>query len=171
THQQWLCRQLTDMGYAVRRQTCVADDGPSIQGAAREALGRADFIIVTGGLGPTSDDLTRELMAALAGRQLILDSSVLAQIESYFTRRQRRMLESMKVQAMVPEGARVLPNPNGTAPGLAMEVKPNLWRAGGDASWLVLLPGPPRELRPMFLNHVAPLLREAFPLSQRLVCR
>jgi len=71
THQQWICRQLADAGYEVARQTCVSDDGPSIQAAAREALGRADWVIATGGLGPTSDDLTRELLAQLLGRKLV----------------------------------------------------------------------------------------------------
>lgn len=171
THQQWLCRRLTDLGYEVTRQVAAADDGPSIQTAVREALARADFIIVTGGLGPTSDDLTRDLLAQLLNRKLVLNKDVLAAIESYFTRRGRPVLESMKVQAMVPEGARVLPNPNGTAPGLALEVKPNSYRPNSAASWLVLLPGPPRELRPMFTAHVAPLLREAFPLPHPFRCR
>jgi nicotinamide-nucleotide amidase len=163
THQQWLCRQLSDLGYEVSRQVCVADDGTAIQNAAREALARAELVIVTGGLGPTSDDLTRELIAQLLGRKLALDSEVLRQIEAFFTGRKRPMLESMKVQALVPEGARVLPNPNGTAPGLAMETS--------DSRWLILLPGPPRELRPMFTNSVIPILREAFPLRSKFVCR
>jgi len=162
THQQWLCRQLTDLGYLVSRQVCVADDGPSIQTAVREALSRADFIIVTGGLGPTSDDLTRDLIAQLLGRKLILDIEILRQLEAYFTQRKRTMLESMKVQALVPEGARVLPNPNGSAPGLAMQ---------SGEKWLVLLPGPPRELRPMFTASVIPILQRAFPLQSKFICR
>jgi nicotinamide-nucleotide amidase len=162
THQQWLCRQLTDLGYEVRRQVCVADDGPSIQHAVREALARAELVIVTGGLGPTSDDLTRELIAQLLGRKLVLDTEVLARIESFFLRRKRPVLESMKIQAMTPEGARVLTNLNGTAPGLAMET---------EGKWVVMLPGPPRELRPMFTASVVPLLREVFPLTEKFVCR
>jgi nicotinamide-nucleotide amidase len=173
THQQWLCRQLSDLGYEVTRQVGVADDGPSIQAAAREALGRADLVIVTGGLGPTSDDLTRDLIAEMLGRKLVLDAEVLRRMEQFFAQRQRPMLESMKVQALVPEGARVLANPHGTAPGLAIELKPNPLRAGGESktSWLILLPGPPRELRPMFTAAVISILREAFPLAEKFICR
>ena len=96
-------------------------------------------MLTTGGLGPTSDDLTRELIARLLGRELSLDPAILAGIEQYFMRRHGVMPASAKVQAMVPKGARVLPNANGTAPGLAIEVNPNPFRAGGGPSWVVLL--------------------------------
>src|SRR5581483_1776998 len=129
THQQWLCRQLADAGYDVARQTAIADAGPAIQQAVRESLGRADFVIVTGGLGPTSDDITRDLIAELLGRKLRMDASILAQLETFFTKRGRPMPETTKVQARVPEGALVLDNPHGTAPGLAMEVRSNPFRA------------------------------------------
>jgi nicotinamide-nucleotide amidase len=142
THQQWICRQLADLGYEVNRQTCLADDGRQIQAAVRESLSRADLVITTGGLGPTSDDLTRDLIAQLLGRELILDSETLGRIEQFFAQRQRPMPDSVTVQAQVPTGARVLRNANGTAPGLAMEVRPNPFRAEGRPSWLILLPGP-----------------------------
>jgi len=171
THQQWLCRRLTDLGYEVARQVTVPDTGKDIQQAACEALSRADFVIVTGGLGPTSDDLTRDLIAQLLGRKLILDETILAQIEQRFASRNRPMPANNAVQAMVPEGALVLPNPNGTAPGLAMEVTPNPFRADGRRSWLVMLPGPPRELHPMFDAAVAPLLQREFPHDVPFVCR
>ncbi len=171
THQQWLCRQLADAGYDVARQTAIADTGTAIQQTVREALGRADFVIVTGGLGPTSDDLTRDLIAEMLGKKLRLDGTILAQLENFFAQRGRPMPATTKVQAMVPEGALVLPNPNGTAPGLAMEVRPNPFRADGKASWLVMLPGPPRELRPMFRDQVLPFLREKLPLTTTFVCR
>src|SRR5689334_15419239 len=119
THQQWLCRQLADAGHTVSRQVAVADTGPAIQQAVREALGRADFVIVTGGLGPTSDDLTRDLIASLLGRKLLMDATILAKLEDFFAKRGRPMPETTKVQAQVPEGAIVLPNAHGTAPGLA----------------------------------------------------
>jgi nicotinamide-nucleotide amidase len=171
THQQWLCRQLADAGYDVARQTAIADTAAAIQQSVRESLGRSDFIIVTGGLGPTSDDLTRDLIAELLGKKLHLDTKILAQLENFFAQRGRPMPETTKVQAQVPEGAIVLDNPHGTAPGLAMEVSPNSFRADGKTSWLVMLPGPPREMRPMFTNHVLPLLREKFPLEEIFVCR
>lgn len=171
THQQWLCRQLADAGYDVSRQTAIADAGPAIQQTVRESLSRADFIIVTGGLGPTSDDITRDLIADLLGKQLRMDPAILAHLEAFFAKRGRPMPETTKVQAQVPEGALVLDNPHGTAPGLAMEVRPNPFRADGKTSWLVMLPGPPREMRPMFTNHALPLLRQQFPLDTSFVCR
>jgi nicotinamide-nucleotide amidase len=171
THQQWLCRQLADLGYVVARQVAVPDTGSDIEQAVREALARANLIIVTGGLGPTSDDLTRDLVAQLLGKTLREDAAVLAHISHIFARLKRPMPERTRVQALVPEGATVLPNPHGTAPGLAMEVRPNPFRAGGQASWLIMLPGPPRELQPMFTASVAPLLPRVLPLASGFVCR
>jgi nicotinamide-nucleotide amidase len=171
THQQWLCRQLADLGYVVTRQVAVPDTGSDIEQAVREALARADLIIATGGLGPTSDDLTRDLVARLLGKELREDAAVLAHIRSFFESRKRPMPERTKVQAMVPDGATVLHNPHGTAPGLAMEVRPNHFRAGGKPSWLIMLPGPPRELRPMFTDTVTPLVRRVLPLASGFVCR
>lgn len=171
THQQWLCRRLADLGYVVARQVAVADRGADIQDAVREALTRADLIITTGGLGPTSDDITRDLIAQLLGKKLHEDAQVLAHIRGFFELRKRPMPERTAVQALVPEGAEVLPNPHGTAPGLAMEVRPNPFRAEGRRSWLIMLPGPPRELRPMFDDSVTPLLHRALPLEDAFVCR
>jgi nicotinamide-nucleotide amidase len=171
THQQWIGRQLADRGYEVTRQICVADDGASIQAAVRESLSRADLVLTTGGLGPTSDDITRDLIAQLLERPLALDAAVLARIKERFAQAKRPMPRSTEVQAMVPAGARVLPNLRGTAPGLAMEIIPNPFRADQRASWLILLPGPPRELRPMFSESVLPLLLKEFPLDRTFVCR
>jgi len=161
THQQWLCRHLTDLGYEVSRQVCVPDEGSGIQAAVREALERAEVVITTGGLGPTSDDRTRDFIAKLLGRKLVLHPPTQDWITKYFASRKRPMPASVQVQAMIPEGATVLPNPNGTAPGLVID-------AGGKC--LILLPGPPRELRPMFRDSVVPLLREKFPLATKFLC-
>ena len=169
THQQWLCRQLADLGLIVTRQVAVDDSAVAIGQAVQESLARAALVIATGGLGPTSDDRTRDAIAALLGRKLHLDEAVLRHIESYFASRQRVMAESTGVQAMVPEGATVLMNACGTAPGLVM--------ATGHAShcalpqMLIMLPGPPRELRPMFTNQVVPLLHKAYPQYTAFVCR
>lgn len=171
THQQWLCGRLSDFGHNVARQVAVPDTAKDIQQAVRESLSRADLVIVTGGLGPTSDDITRDLIAQLLGKKLVRDEKVFAHIKNYFAARKRLMPANNDVQAMVPEGAIVLANPNGTAPGLAMEIKPNVFRAGGKSSWLVMLPGPPRELRPMFDDYVTPILRREFPLEVPFVCR
>lgn len=171
THQQWLCRQLADRGYLVNRQVAVADSGPEIQQAVRESLTRADLVIVTGGLGPTSDDLTLNFIARLLGKSLHEDDRILAHIKEFFARRNRSMPERVRVQALVPDGAVVLPNPHGTAPGLAIELKPNLFRADQSSGWLILLPGPPRELRPMFFDSVVPLLGRELPMEREFVCR
>lgn len=168
THQQWLCRQFADRGYTVNRQVAIDDSGPAIEGAVREALSRAELIVVTGGLGPTSDDRTRDLIAALLGRKLHEDPAVVAHIEGFFTARKRPMPASTRIQAMVPEGARVLMNANGTAPGLIIQPAPGSEIA---CRLLVMLPGPPRELRPMFTEQVMPILLEQFPLPTPFVCR
>lgn len=187
THQQWLCRRLADLGYVVTRQVAVADTGHDIEVATREALARADLVITTGGLGPTSDDITRDLIAKLLGRKLHEDPAIVQHIEQSFTSRKRPMPASTRVQAMVPEGAIVLPNPNGTAPGLAMKVEAGGWKTeecyqasslptlnpqpSHRSKWLIMLPGPPRELRPMFNDSVVPLLHRVLPLDGEYVCR
>jgi len=170
THQQWLCEQLAAHGYVVDRQVAIADSGPAIEQAVRESLARADCVITTGGLGPTSDDLTRDRIAALLHRALHEDADVLAHVEQFFQARRRPVPPATRVQALVPEGALVLANPHGTAPGLVIEVKPNQFRADGRPSWLVMLPGPPRELYPMFTAKVLPLLRQVLPRPPQFVC-
>jgi len=186
THQQWLCRQLADLGYTVRRQVAVPDTGADIQQAVRESLERADLVITTGGLGPTSDDITRDLIAQLLDRPLREHAPTLAAIEKFFAVRKRPMAANNRVQALVPEGALVLENPNGTAPGLAMKLEDGSWQMGvgestalspichlpsASAKWLIMLPGPPRELRPMFTNLVVPLLCRELPLNEEFYCR
>ena len=170
THQQWLCRELADVGYVVSRQVAVADTAAEIQQAVRESLARAELIITTGGLGPTSDDLTRDLIAEMLGTPSSEDPAVLAHIKMFFDMRNRPMPDRTRVQALIPHGALVLPNPHGTAPGLAMKVTPNPFCSGGKPTWLVMLPGPPRELRPMFTDSVVPLLQRELPLEAAFVC-
>lgn len=162
THQQWLCRRLADAGYETSRQVAVADTGDAIQQAVREAMARADLVIVTGGLGPTSDDITRDKIAELLGRELHEDSAVVEHVRAFFTRRKRVMPDRVRIQAMVPDGAEVIANDHGTAPGLVMGF--------GERGCLVMLPGPPRELRPMFAVKVLPRIRERFPLAGGFAC-
>lgn len=177
THQQWLCRRLADLGYVVTRQVAVADTAPDIEQAVREALSRADLVITTGGLGPTSDDLTRDLIAQLLGKKLHEDARIVQRIEQYFASRNRPVVASTLVQAQVPEGALVLPNLHGTAPGLVMKVEGAFFPStinpppATSPKWLVMLPGPPRELRPMFDAAVVPLLQRELPLAGEFVCR
>jgi nicotinamide-nucleotide amidase len=185
THQQFLCRRLADLGHVVTRQVAIADSGNEIQNAVRESLSRADLVITTGGLGPTSDDLTRELIAELLGKKLVENKEVLAHIENFFAKRNRVRPPKTSVETFVPEGALVFLNQNGTAPGLAMKIEqsegrvprvPNQneigdsWNSSLRKQWLIMLPGPPRELRPMFDEFVVPLLRREFA-SEIFVCR
>jgi len=200
THQQWLCRRLADLGHVVTRQVAIADTGSEIQNAVREALGRADLIITTGGLGPTSDDITRELIAELLGKKLVENPAVLAHIEHFFAKRSRPRPAKTSVETFVPEGALVFLNQFGTAPGLAMRVdEDGGWKMkdghltpalsplladsqrGEGATppsilhppssrWLIMLPGPPRELRPMFDEYIVPLLQREFA-DEIFVCR
>lgn len=175
THQQWLCRRLADLGHVVARQVAVADGASDIQEAVGEALGQADLVITTGGLGPTSDDLTRELVAEMLGKRLVQNPEVLAHIEHFFAQRNRPRPARTTVETFVPEGALVFINRHGTAPGLAMTVDGGRWAgqtSGPDVSrpkWLVMLPGPPRELRPMFDEYVVPLIKREFA-EETFVC-
>jgi nicotinamide-nucleotide amidase len=170
THQQWLCRRLADLGHLTTRQVAVADGAQDIQQAVRESLSRADLVITTGGLGPTSDDLTRELIAGLLGKKLIENPTVLAHIENFFAQRQRQRPARTQVETFVPEGAAVFLNQYGTAPGLAMKVAPNPFSAANKTAWLVMLPGPPRELRPMFDQSIVPFMQRELA-SEVFVCR
>lgn len=161
TNQQWLCHELARIGYLVDRQTSVNDTGEAIAQAVGEALGRANLVITTGGLGPTSDDRTRDLVAQLLGLDLVMDQLVRESIRQFFERRQRPQPKRTEVQAMVPRGATVLPNKVGTAPGLVMKAPAGKFRA--EESWVIMLPGPPSELRPMFTEQVIPWLRRLWP--------
>lgn len=166
THLQWLGRRLADEGYELGRQVTVPDTGEAIEAAIREALSRADIVITTGGLGPTGDDLTRERVAGLLGRKLLPNPEVAARIRHFFESRGRSIPPRTSVESLVPEGATVLPNNHGTAPGLAVKLNPNPFRTPGKPALLILLPGPPRELHPMFREQALPLLlREMAPAS------
>lgn len=171
SHEQWLGRRLADLGLPLTRQVAVPDTSDGIETAMREALARADLVLTTGGLGPTAGDLTRILAARLLGRELRENAAELARINGFFAARGRFPPERAHLQALVPEGALVLANEYGTAPGLALQIQPNPFRANAGRSWLILLPGPPRELRPMFEHFVEPLLRREFPASAPFVCR
>ena len=162
THAQWMGRELAGLGLAVTRQTAIADTATAIQEALRDALGRNELVLVTGGLGPTSDDRTRDCVAELLGLDLAESPAVRADLEAFFSHRNRKMPERALLQALVPHGALVLPNRNGTAPGLAIDVPAGRVRRGSPAALLVMLPGPGRELRPMFTDQVVPLLRSRF---------
>lgn len=152
THAAWFGQELFKLGFRVQRQTTIPD-GAEIRTVLEEAFPRCDAILVTGGLGPTSDDVTREVVAEMLGRELEVDESVLGYIDELFRSRGLRKHATNDRQAMVPRGGLVLHNPNGTAPGLYLPAD-----AVAGSPHLFLLPGPPRELHPMFLVDVAPRL-------------
>ena len=149
TNSLYLTGQLNELGIDVRRKAIVGDRREDVISASRDALERVDLVVLTGGLGPPDDDVTREAIAALLTLPLAEDRAILETITARFAKRGLRMPEINRRQAQVPHGAAVLPNPAGTAPGL--------WIETGDRV-VVLLPGPPRELRPMFESHVRPKL-------------
>lgn len=160
-HLAWLAGELAPFGITISRQVCVPD-GPPVREALREALGRADIVLATGGLGPTSDDITRDAAANLLGLPMEIDESIVTAIRERFARRGLPMADNVIRQAEVPHGAQVLPNPQGTAPGLYF---PPATLGSHRTRHLFLLPGPPRELQPMVADHVLPLLRAALPGS------
>ncbi|HEY3091785.1 MAG TPA: molybdopterin-binding protein, partial [Vicinamibacterales bacterium] len=151
TNSLFITEQLNLLGIQVAFKSIVGDDRGDLEVAVREALGRVDLLVCCGGLGPTDDDLTRPVVADVVQRPLVEDESITARIRARFQGRGLEMPEINRRQAMVPAGARVLANPNGTAPGL--------WIEHGDRI-VLLLPGPPRELKPMMTSVAETLLRE-----------
>src|SRR5271169_1169807 len=149
TNSLFLTEELNKLGIEVLRKTIVGDNRDLLAEAFRDALNRVSLVITSGGLGPTEDDLTRETLAELLGRKLKRNDEVVRAIEARFRSFNREMPEVNLRQAMVPEGAEVLDNPRGTAPGLWIE---------DHGRMIALLPGPPREMKQMFLDHVVPNL-------------
>jgi nicotinamide-nucleotide amidase len=141
TNSLFLSDRLASLGIELRAKSVVGDDRRRLGEILRGALSRADLVILTGGLGPTDDDLTREVVADTLGLALQEDPAIVAQIAERFAARGLRMPDVNRRQAMVPRGASVLANPRGTAPGLSIEHEGHI---------VVLLPGPPREMQPMF---------------------
>lgn len=162
TNSAWTARRLSEIGVRVVRTTHVGDDAGRLAEVLREAGGRSRWVIVTGGLGPTRDDVTRPVLASVLGRELRLDPAILAEVEARFRRfGYDRMPAANRSQAEVPDGARTIPNPDGTAPGLVLE-------EGGTTFFA--LPGVPAEMKALFeagvlprvaadLGHDAPVVR------------
>jgi len=150
TNAAHLARALAAIGVEIVRRGTVGDRAEDIAAAVRESLERTGAVITTGGLGPTSDDRTREAIAALFGRALHKDDAVMAQVESRFARLGAKMPPSNVNQAMIPDGARVLTNRHGTAPGI--------WLEDEKGRWCVMLPGVPREMRGLLKDELLPIL-------------
>lgn len=151
TNSAYLARNLAAAGVNLFRKTVVGDNSERIAQCIREALGRADLVICTGGLGPTLDDVTREAVALAYGRALEFRPELLAQIEARFAAMGRPMSESNRRQAYVPAGARPIENPRGTAPAFIVE---------GEQGTVIVLPGVPYEMRFLFETAVLPYLRD-----------
>ncbi len=155
TNAQFLAEKCALLGLSMYHQVVVGDNRERLAGCIRTALDRSDILILTGGLGPTEDDLTKEVCAEVMGLPLMEDAHTRARIEAYFVNSiYKKITDNNWKQAMVPEGAKVLDNHNGTAPGLILE-------KGGKSA--ILLPGPPGELYPLFNEQVYPYLQDLCP--------
>ena len=151
TNAAYIAEKLAGIGIELYYQTVVGDNPKRLKKCIHEGFARADAIIMTGGLGPTYDDLTKETVAEYFGLPLEEDKDAMAELKHFFKNIGREMTENNKKQAMIPKGARALKNRRGTAPGIALEK---------DGKVAVLLPGPPGEMRPMFEESVVPLLKK-----------
>ena len=151
TNAAFLSAQLTALGLRVYHHSVVGDDPKRLGDCVAEGLSRSDIVIISGGLGPTKDDLTKETVGALFGRKMQMHNESLEAIKEYFARTGRVMSKNNEKQAMMPEGAIVLPNRFGTAPALALE--------NDEGKSVIMLPGPPSELVPLFFEQVVPYVK------------
>ncbi len=151
TNSRYLSVELAKIGISVLRHTTVGDNAERLSAALRTALGRSDIVIATGGLGPTADDITRDICCEVMGFETVLDEEIAEEIRSYFKGRGIDMPENNLRQAYVPVGGDVFRNKNGTAPGLGLKK---------DGKCVVILPGPPYEMAPMFQEYAVPYLAE-----------
>jgi len=150
TNSLWLTEKLNEAGVEVMLKTIVGDDEARLEETIRDAVKRSDIVITTGGLGPTEDDVTRQVSGRAVGRELVYHEELEAHLRERFRSWGREMPEINKRQAYIIAGAEILPNPNGSAVGMLLELPGKL---------LVVLPGPPRELMPMYENFVAAKVR------------
>ena len=155
TNAAYLSERLAALGISVFFETTVGDNTERLESVIKQGLERSDILILSGGLGPTKDDLTKEIAAKVCGQKLIEDQEALKRLKEYFTSTKRKMTENNLKQAMVPENCTVLYNDNGTAPGMVIHAS--------DGKKVILLPGPPSELLPMFHRQVEPVLQEMQP--------
>jgi len=151
---QYISKRLQDIGVNVYFHSVVGDNPARLRGVLNIALQRSDLVIMTGGLGPTQDDLTKETVAEIVGRKLVLHTETLEDIAALFRRAGWTMTDNNRKQAYFPEGCIVLKNSHGTAPGCIIET---------DGKILIMLPGPPSEMKPMFEQSVMPYLEQKSP--------
>jgi nicotinamide-nucleotide amidase len=151
TNSHYISKRLADLGISVYYQTVVGDNEERLYDAYKLAFERADIVIATGGLGPTKDDLTKEIGAKYFDKELVLHEESLDYIKNFFDRLNRPMSEGNRKQAIFPKGSIILANPNGTAPGCIIEENNKI---------LIMMPGPPKEMAPMFEDSVVPYLQK-----------
>lgn len=151
TNGQFISKQLADEGINVFYHTVVGDNKQRLLNSIENATSRSDLIIFTGGLGPTKDDLTKETIAEYLGVSLVENKEAMDLIEGYYVKTGQKMSENNRRQALVFDGAEVLPNKNGMAPGIALQQ---------NGKTFILLPGPPKEMQPMFLDYAIPYLKQ-----------
>jgi nicotinamide-nucleotide amidase len=151
TNSHYISKRLADLGISVYYQTVVGDNEGRLYDAYKLAFERADIVIATGGLGPTKDDLTKEIGAKYFDKELVLHEESLDYIKNFFDRLNRPMSEGNRKQAIFPKGSIILTNPNGTAPGCIIEENNKI---------LIMMPGPPKEMAPMFEDSVVPYLQK-----------
>lgn len=161
-HARTVSLAFANEGFFLFHHVAVGDNLARVEKVFAEAAARSNVVVVTGGLGPTEDDLTRDALAEFLGRTLHLVPEAVAQIESFFAGRGRSMPDANRKQAMLIDGAEFLPNPNGTAPGQYLEA---------NGVHYFLLPGPPLEMKPMLDTYVIPRLKVLFPTESKLVSR
>ncbi|MGV3485316.1 MAG: competence/damage-inducible protein A [Planctomycetaceae bacterium] len=166
TNTQWLCQRLAELGISVRSTATVGDDLAENVHVFKDAASRADFVVATGGLGPTADDLTRQALAEVAQKPLVLHEASLRHIESLFAGRGREMPPRNRIQAMLPEGAFDIFNPRGTAPGIDLTIT----NAHGRSCRVFALPGVPAEMKVLFVSVVAGRISDAVA-GDRMVIR
>jgi len=157
TNSAWMAQRLTALGVNLYYKSVVGDNPGRMKEVIQRALERADIVITSGGLGPTQDDLTREIVAEVTGRKLVFDETMLEWVESNFKRRGRTMTPNNRRQAFMPEGAIRVNNPNGTAPCYIVEDPRGV---------IYSLPGVPVEMKWLFENEVEPYLRKKFNLAE-----
>ncbi|GLB59274.1 competence/damage-inducible protein A [Cytobacillus sp. NCCP-133] len=162
TNARFLSRQLAELGINVFYHTVVGDNSERLKSVLKIAEERSNLIILTGGLGPTKDDLTKETIARHLGKELVMDEHALESIKLYFKRTKREMTENNKKQALVLEDAQVLPNEHGMAPGMITDSGKHVY---------MLLPGPPKEMEPMFLKHAFPALQSKLETDDVITSR
>ena len=155
TNAAYLAEKCALLGLSMYHQTVIGDNPERMKECIEQAVGRSDIVILTGGLGPTKDDLTKEMAAEVFGRKMYMDEHTRSRIEGFFKLRKSKVItDNNWKQAILPEGAIVVDNENGTAPGLIMEQ---------DGKRIILMPGPPNEMIPMFENDIAPYLNRLQP--------